>query len=224
VVRESVTEEGRKLRQGFFLTKQAGDKFAERGRAKGAEVTAREVPREIVIEAEYKITLPFVASLEARKVAAKIALTAIALQYGKDLALTSQFDPLRNASLAKALKDTRVWFFANEGFIGAHVRTAHQHSVMCYLSAGMRKGWSLVTLFGGITYIVGVTTDYAERFNPIVLADEMTLIGHVLSPATTFEDLEKIDDQWFPIMSEFCRQKGIVVERLGRADAGTAAS
>ena len=52
----------------------------------------------------------------------------------------------------------------------------------------------------------------------------MTLIGHVLSPATTFEDLEKIDDQWFPIMSEFCRQKGIVVERLGRADAGTAAS
>lgn len=236
VVRESVTQEGRKLRQGFFLTKQAGDKFAERGRAKGAEVKEREVPREIVIEAEYKITLPFVSSLEARKVAAKIALTAIAFQYGTAFALSPQFDPLRKAHLAKTVQDTRVWFFANQGFMSAHIRTAHQHSIMCYLSAGMRKGWALVTLFGGLSYLVEVTTDYVEReskqfsifydaatkkrINPILLADEMTLIGHVLSPATKFENLEAIDDQWFPIMCDFCSQKGIVVERLGRTAPG----
>ncbi|MGH9830461.1 MAG: hypothetical protein ACREDR_45220, partial [Blastocatellia bacterium] len=85
----------------------------------------------------------------------------------------------------------------------------HQHSVMCYLSAGMRKGWAVVTLFGGITYRVDVTTDYTEReskqfsifydaeskkrVNPIVLADEMTLIGHVLSPASKFENRDAVD-------------------------------
>jgi hypothetical protein len=240
IVRESVTEDGRRLRQGFFLTKEAGDKFAERGRAKGAQVKELGVPPEIVIEAEYKITLPFVSSLEARKIAAKIALTAMAFQYGCEFALAPRYDNLRKARLATKLEDLRVWFFANQGFMGAHIRTAHQHSLMCYLSAGMRKGWALVTLFGGLSYLVEVTTDYGEReskqfsifydaaskalINPIVLADEMTLIGHVLSPATKFEDRNAIDEQWFPIMSEFCRQKGIVAERIGRADTGTAGS
>jgi hypothetical protein len=240
IVRESTTEDGRKLRQGFFLTKEAGDRFAERGRAKGAQVKELDVPREIVIEAEYKITLPFVGALETRKIAAKIALAAIAFQYGPAFALAPPFDNLRKARLATKTKDLRVWFFANQGFMGGHIRTAHQHSVMCYLSAGMRKGWALVMLFGGLSYLVEVTTDYGEpeskqfsifydaaskaRINPIVLADEMTLIGHVLSPATKFEDHNAIDDQWFPIMSEFCRQKGFAVQRLGRADAGTAVS
>ena len=122
--------------------------------------------------------------------------------------------------------------------MGAHIRTAHQHSVMCYLSAGMRKGWALVTLFGGLCYVTEVTTEYAEReskqfsifydaasnkrMNPIVLADEMTLIGHVLSPATKFENRDAVDDQWFPIISAFCSEKGLDVRRLGKKNLGTA--
>lgn len=233
VVRESVTDDGRKLRQGFFLTKEAGNRFAERALAKGGQVKEREVPQQIVIEADYTLTLPFVASLEARKVAAKIAMTAIAFVYGVPFAVSSQFNALRESRVAKAVPELRVWFFANEGFMSAHIRTAHQHSVMCYLSAGMRKGWALVTLFGGISYLVEVTTEYAEReskqfsifydaaakkrLNPILLADEMTLIGHVLSPATKFENRDAIDEQWFPVISAFCAQKGIVVQRIGGA-------
>lgn len=97
----------------------------------------------------------------------------------------------------------------------------------CYLSAGMGKGWALVTLFGGISYLVIVTNAYIEkesrqfsifydanakqRFTPVVLADEMTLIGHVLSPATKFEDPTAVHEQWSPILDEFCAQKGITV-------------
>jgi len=43
----------------------------------------------------------------------------------------------------------------------------------------------------------------------------MTLIGHVLSPATKFEDRDAIDRQWYPIISAFCAGKGIIVERIG---------
>lgn len=109
---------------------------------------------------------------------------------------------------------------------------------MCYLSAGFHKGWALVTLFGGISYLVEVTTDYTnreskqfsifydasakKRVNPILLANEMTLIGHVLSPATKFEDRDAVDEQWFPIISEFCAQKGIVVQRIGGKTSGKA--
>jgi len=200
VVRESTSEDGRRHRQGFFLTKEAADKFVERARAKGLEVIEREVPSKIVIEASYTITVHFMASLHARRLAAKIALAAIAFEYGAEFALTPQFDELRAARTTESAEDLPVRFFANAGLMGAYVHTPHQHSVMCYLSTGMHKGWALVTLFGGLSYLVFVTEDYTgkesrqfsifydagtkERFTPVVLADEMTLIGHVLSPAT----------------------------------------
>ncbi len=235
VVRESVAEDGRKLRQGFFITKEAGDRFAERALAKGGQVKEREVPREIVIEADSALTLAFIGSLEARKVAAKIAMTATAFKYGIPFVLSPQFDVLRKARVAEALQDMRVWYFANKGFMSAHIRTAHQHSVIGYLSAGMHKGWVLVTLFGGISYLVEVTTEYAareskqfsifydadlkKRVNPVLLADEMTLIGHVLSPATKFENRDAMDEQWSPMVSAFCSQKGVVAQRLSGTDA-----
>ncbi|MGO8736083.1 MAG: hypothetical protein ACLQVM_25190 [Terriglobia bacterium] len=104
------------------------------------------------------------------------------------------------------------------------------HGVMCYLSAGMHKGWVLATLFRGISYIVSVTNNYREResrqfsifydadakrrFTPVVLTDEMTLIGHVLSPATKFEDPTAVHEQWSPILYEYCAQKGVTVEPI----------
>ncbi len=191
----------------------------------------RGVPTEIVIETNHIQTTSFIFSLDARKIAAKIAMTAMAYEYGIPFVLSPQFDMLRQARLAKVPKDLRVRVFANEGLMSAHSRTAHQHSVLCYLSAGMGKGWVVVTLFGGISYLVGVTGNYSERdsrqfsifydadtkkrVNPIVLADEMTLIGHVLSPASKFEDRDAVDKQWFPIISEFAAKKGTVVERIG---------
>jgi hypothetical protein len=229
VVRTSITPEGKKLREGFFLTKQEGDKFTKRGRAQGAIVTERDVPREIVIEAMYTQPLYFAFSLETRRVVAKIALTALVFEYGMAFARDPQFDGPRLARAAVTAENLGVLSFANEGIISASLRNPHQHSVIVYLSAGMHKGWALVTLFGGLTYIVELTSSYNEpasrqfsiyydaktktRVHPIVLADEMTLIGHVLSPATQFEARHALDAQWFPIVSGFCSGNGIVIER-----------
>jgi len=94
----------------------------------------------------------------------------------------------------------------------------------------MQKGWAVVTLFGGICYLVAVTNNYVEkeskqfsifydaktkeRFTPVVLADEMTLIGHVLSPATKFEDPTAVHEQWSPILEAYCAEKGLVIEPI----------
>lgn len=228
-VKDSVTSEGKVLRQGFFLTRRGGDKFVERALAKGGQVRDGKVPNQIVIEASYTQTTPFAFSLEARKVAAKVALAAIALEYGIPFALSPQFDVVRGARTARGDRDLRVWIFTNEGLMGAHSRAAYLHSVMCYLSAYWRKGWAIVTLFGGLTYRVDVATEYdgkdkqfgifydaaaRKRINPVILADEKTLIGHVLSPATTFENRPSVDAQWYPIISAFCAAKGIEVEKI----------
>lgn len=223
-----VREDGRQIKSGFFMTSNA-EKFVERVRAKGREVIEREVPEQIVIDAEYTLTLRFAFSVEARKIAAKIALTALAYRYGVEYALLPQFDELRNVRTATGHKDIRVWVLANEGLMEANLRTAYEHSVIAYLSAEWRRGWAVVSLFGGIMYRVDLSTDYPdanlqfsifydavtqERTNPILLADEKTLVGHMLSPASKFEDRDALDAQFYPIVSEFCVQKGITVERV----------
>jgi hypothetical protein len=60
-----------------------------------------------------------------------------------------------------------------------------------------------------------------KRLNRIVLADEKTLVGHVISPATKFENRDAVDAQWFPIISAFCAAKGIEVGRIVGEDFGT---
>jgi hypothetical protein len=222
-----ITVQGRQVRQGLFITKAGGDKFAERGRKRGDELIQRKVPEQVVIDANYTVNTSFAQSLEARKIAATIALTAIAYQYGHSFALSKQFDELRETRTARAV---RVWIFVNEGLMSDHPRTAHEHSVICYLSAGIQKGWALVTLFGGLTYRVDLTADYTEResrkfsifydanlkkrVNPIVLYEEIALIGHVLSSASKFEDGDALHAQWYPIVSSFCAQKGLTVETV----------
>jgi len=98
----------------------------------------------------------------------------------------------------------------------SHLRTVHQHSVISYLSAGQRKGWAVVTLFGGLTYVVQLTENYGEassrkfsifydaatrkRFNPVLLANEMSLIRIALSKESVFENSQLIDAQWSPMI------------------------
>jgi hypothetical protein len=80
------------------------------------------------------------------------------------------------------------------------------------------------------SYRVDLTADYTERqsrqfsifydanlkkrVNPIVLYDEIALMGHVLSPASKFEDGDAVHAQWYPIVSAFCAQKGLTVETV----------
>jgi hypothetical protein len=224
---ERLVVDGRNVRRGFFITKEGGDTFSERGLKRGEQLIPKEVPGKIVIDAKYTVDTSFAKTFDARRIAAKIALTAIAYQYDTSFALSEQFDELRETRTAKSV---RVWIFANEGFISDHPRTAHEHNVICYLSAGMRKGWAIVTLFGGLTYRVDLTADYRERqsrqfsifydanlkkrVNPIVLYDEIALMGHVLSSASKFEDGGAVDAQWYPIVSAFAAQKGLIVEKL----------
>ena len=233
VVRESINESGQTLRQGFFITKEAGDKFAEReqNRNRGGRLIEREVPQRIVIDGTMTQTTPFAFFLTTRKVIAKIALAAIAYQYGKAFALSPYFDVLRDSRNAANANDVPVRIFANERLMEYNPRPAYQHSILCYLCAGTHKGFAIVTLFGGLTYIVFVSENYTEResrqfsifydaqsrqrINPVVLANEMTLIGHVLSPDTSkFEDRDAVGAQWFPVLAAFCEEKGYTAEKI----------
>jgi hypothetical protein len=230
IVIPTTEPDGKKHRRGLFVSEETAEKFVERAHARGEKTTELSLPQEIVYDFSYLQSLFFVFTLAARKVAGKIALASIALEYGVDYALSPQFDALRQIRTATTENEMPPRVFCNKTFMDAHSRNAHQHSVMCHFSAGKRKGWALVTLFGGLSYIVEVTDKFdeesskqfsifydalaKERITPVVLADEKTLIGKVLSKETVFENPDAIDQQWFPIIAAFCAEAGIPIERV----------
>ena len=227
-VKNIKTEDGKKIRDGFFVTNENAEKFIQRSRARGEKVTELSVPKEVTLSPSEQQTIAFAFSLDIRKVAAKIALVSLAYQYGIEYACLPQFDQLRGAIVGSGA-DLPVRIFANEDFTHDHSRTPQQHSVRTYLSAGMHKGWALVTVFGGLSYAVELTGGFNERegrkfslfydthsqalFSPVVLYDEQEIIGRVLSPDTRFEQPEAIDAQWYQIVERYCKDNGIGLSR-----------
>ena len=130
-VKDVVDDDGRMRKQGFFITKKGIDDFAARGAARGDKLIEREVPEKIVIEAEYTQETKFAFTLASRRVAAKVALASIALEYGVPFSLSPQFDGLRMSRDEADGNKLPVRIFANPNIITAWLRTPYQHSVLC---------------------------------------------------------------------------------------------
>jgi hypothetical protein len=228
-VMDTKTEDGKKVREGFFVSEEGARKFVERRRARGEKVTEIEAPGEVILVPNSQQTIEFAFSPAARQMAAKIALTSVAYVYGTQYACLPQFDALRQCIFRDATKiPSRI--FANRDFVADHIRTPHEHSVRAYLSAGMHKGWAVVTLFGGLSYIVELTGEFNEAesrkyslfyntasrttFNPIVLYDEQEIVGRILSHDTIFEQQEAVDAQWYPIVDRYCGENEIELSRI----------
>lgn len=237
-VSEAKVEDGKKVRHGFFVSASAAERFIERAHKRGETTTELGVPKEVTLQSSAQQTITFAFSYEARQLAAKIALTSLASQYGSEYACHAQFDTLRNIIIGQPQDLTHfgLRIFANEDFSSDHVRTPRQHSVRGYLSAGMHKGWASVTLFGGLSYIIELSRSFDEResrhfslfydielrakFSPIVRFSEQELLGRVLSPATKFEEPEAVDAQWWPLVEGYCKAKGIEITRTQIAQPG----
>jgi hypothetical protein len=238
-VSKAKVEDGKKVRHGFFVSAEAAEKFIERYCKRGEKTTELGVPKELTLQSSAQQTIIFAFSYEARQMAAKIALVSLAFQYGPDYACHPRFDTLRNIVVGQPQDQEAlgIRIFANKEFASDHKRTPRQHTVRAYLSAGMHKAWASVTLFGGLSYIVELTRAFDERgsrhyslfydveshtqFNPVVLFSEQELLGRVLSPATKFEEPEAVDEQWWPVVEEYCKGKGIEITRtqVGKAEA-----
>jgi hypothetical protein len=223
------TDDGRTVREGFFVSQQSAEKFIERAKKRGKKVTELDVPKDVTLLSSSQQTIAFAFSGDIRRMVAKIALVSVAYKYGPEYACHPQLDTLR-AAIFGAAEDLPLRIFANADCANDHIRTPRHHAVRAYLSAGMHKGWILVTLFGGLTYIVELTRCFDEResrhfslfydtelqatFNPIVLFDEQEIIGRVLSHQTVFEEQGAIDAQWYPIVERYCQENDLELSRI----------
>lgn len=228
-VQEIPLEGGGIERRGFFVTPRDAERFERRAISRGERTVADHDGRDVVIQPTTDVHLNFVRSIEARRVAAKVALVAVAWEFGIDYALNPMFDALRTFVLTGNAHPPVALFF-NEFFAAAERRTAYQLSVVSYLSAGLHKGWAIVTLFGGLFYIVQTTDAFEEREsrsfslhydvevgcvqNPVILHSEFDLVGDVLSPRTRGEDLTATADYWRTLIEPICMVRGDTMSQL----------
>src|SRR5260370_14672083 len=113
VVVPSVESDGKKHRKGFFVSKESAERFIERSHARGEKTTELPMPEEVVLDASYTQTLPFVFPLEARKVAANIAFASVAYKYGVPHVLSPQLDAHRQVPTPTTEKEMPLKVFAN---------------------------------------------------------------------------------------------------------------
>jgi hypothetical protein len=227
VINSEKLEDGRTRWRGLFVTPEDAEKWSANKRKHGAEVTDVPLPTDLTFEPVSEQTLQFAFCHAMKQTAAKVALVGLAYKYGIDYALSPQFDKLRERIF---LPNVPAHIFANEDFAAYQVRTPRQHSVIKRLNAQLKNGWSVVTLFGGLSYLVHVTDQFDERasrsfsihydveqqkeYNPVVLTDEWGLIQKVLSTTTKFESLEGVDQQWFKIVEADCKARGLSIYRI----------
>jgi hypothetical protein len=227
------SEDGRKIRDGFFVSEENAKKFIERSRSRGEKVTELGVPKEMTLLSSGQQVIDFAFFADIRRMVAKIALVSVAYHYGTEYACLPQFDALRQSIFVANGNDLPLRIFANKDLASDHIRTPHQHTVRAHLSAGMHKGWAGVTVFGGLSYVVELTREFNEdesrsfslfydaelqkAFNPVMLFSEQEIIGRVLSPDTIFEQVNAIDSQWYSIVERYCKEKGIEISRTPAA-------
>ncbi|MCU1286389.1 MAG: hypothetical protein JWO13_2739 [Acidobacteriales bacterium] len=231
-VQQVKTSDGGKVRHGFFTTNEAAERFVQAGKKRGERMTEVGLPRDLTFQPVSEQRPLFAFTQAARRTAAKIAFVTLAYEYGIDFARHVQFEQLRKYLLGQD-EPCPIRIFSNTDFAASQLRTPIQHSVNIHLNTGMHKGWALVTLFGGISYVVELTASYSEaesrsfslyydvaegKVQPITLYSEYELIGRVLSPATSFEDHRKLDEQWFAIIEKYCRERGLDVFRISEQE------
>jgi hypothetical protein len=94
-VTETKSEIGKKGKQAFFVSEAAARKFVENSRKRGQKTTELPIPKDLVIKPVSAQNIGFAFGADARRTAAKIALTAVAYEYGTDSACAEHFDSIR---------------------------------------------------------------------------------------------------------------------------------
>src|SRR4051794_11796250 len=80
------TDDGKKVREGFFVTQENAQKFIEKSRKRGEKVTELDVPKEVTLLSSGQQVIDFAFSPDMRRMVTKIALVAVAYQYGTEYA------------------------------------------------------------------------------------------------------------------------------------------
>jgi hypothetical protein len=153
------TEEGKLVKRWWLFNDESLENLQKAATKRGENlVTEGPAGRDIELVPESFMPLDFINSLEAKRTAAKVALTCVAAKLGQNFACSGAFDSVRNY-IRKGEGDCARLFF-NETFAAQTQAGPFQHLVILSCDARKHTAYAIVMFFGTMTYLVQLSATY----------------------------------------------------------------
>ena len=153
------TPDGKMVKRWWLFTDESLEQLQKRAAKRGEQLVMEEpVGRDIEFEPESFMPLDFINSPEAKRTAAKVALTCVAAKLGQTFACSHAFDAVRNYILKSEGQCTRLFF--NQNFAIQTQAGPFQHLVILSCNAQEHTAYAIVMFFGTMTYLVQLSSTY----------------------------------------------------------------
>ena len=202
---EQQTEDGKLVKRYWLFTGEGFDQLQQKAAKRGERLVIEEpLGRDIELEPESFMPLDFVNSLEAKRTAAKVALTCVAAKLGQKFACSRAFDGVRD--YIRKGEGTCARLFFNQNFAAQTQAGPFQHLVILSCDARKHTVYAIVMFFGTMTYLVQLSAtyegvDFGEQYAfdarkreqvPVFaghLENERLAVEDVLGGNTQFDDV-----------------------------------
>jgi hypothetical protein len=154
------TAQGKVVKRWWLFTDLSFEQLQKAAAKRGERLVCEELPtgREIEFTPESFMPLDFLNSLEAKRTAAKAALTCIAAKLGQTFACSAAFDGVRRY-IREGIGDC-VRLFFNENFATNTQAGPFQHLVILWCDGQKHTAHAIVMFFGTMTYLVELSSTY----------------------------------------------------------------
>jgi hypothetical protein len=205
---QEVTEHGKVVKRWWLFTNDSFEQLQKKA-AKRGELLVIEEPdgRDIEFVPESFMPLDFINSLEAKRTAAKVALTCVAEKLGHTFACLPAFDTVRGF-IREGEGDCARLFF-NQNFADATEAGPFQHLVILSCDARKHTFYAIVMFFGTMPYLVQLSSkhegiDFGAHYAydarkreeiPVFVAhleNERLAVDDVLGGSTRFGDVAAV--------------------------------
>lgn len=204
---EKQVADGKVVKRWWLFTEDSLEQL-QKAAAKRGERLVNEAPtgKDIEFVPESFMPLDFMNSAEAKRTAAKVALTCAAAKLGQNFACSGAFDVLRRYILTGEGECARLFF--NQNF-AAHTQAGpFQHSVILSCNAKTHTVYAIVMFFGTMTYLVCLSSTYEGvdfgsqyAFNARERKEVPIFVGHLENERLAVEDVLGVSTRFGDVMA-----------------------
>ena len=204
------TVEGKGVKRYWLFDDESFERLQKGAAKRGERLVCEDPPaHDIEFTPESFMPLDFINSLEAKRTAAKVALTCLAANLGQAFACSSAFDGVRRYIREGAGNSARLFF--NNDFAVNTQAGPFNHVVILSCDGQKRTVYAIVMFFGTMTYLVELSSTYQgidfgaqyavdarnRKEVPVLVAhleNERLTVEDVLGGSTRFDDVLAVAD------------------------------
>jgi hypothetical protein len=203
---QQLTEHGKLVTRWWLFTNDSFEQLQKKSAKRGERLVVEEPDgRHIEFVPESFMPLDFINSLEAKRTAAKVALTCVAQKLGQTFACLPAFDSVRDF-VRKGEGDCARLFF-NQNFAEATQASPFQHLVILSCDARKHTVYAIVMFFGTMTYLVQLSSNHQG------IENERLAVEDILGGRTQFGDVVAIAEHGARVIQSAASPRRILATR-----------